>query len=236
VGDSSERLTWLDPGDGLRKVRQVAVMGEACWGAVPAVMVPAEGARRCLVLGAAAAAALREAVPVGTLVSLLSSPQTGLQLACSRMLPHLMACVWRGPSSTDLCHLACAADGGEAVPWLNELEWVDGQVWANIWHTECIAQIDPATGHVTGWALLGDLRKHAEQVALADGGPPLHQEGVLNGIAYDEERGRLFLTGKLWPRVYQVDLVEVEDAAKAAAALRQARQQCIKRGNLHIGR
>lgn len=84
-------------------------------------------------------------------------------------------------------------DGGRPVDQLNELEWVRGEVWANVWHTQRIARIDPATGRVTGWLDLAALIP-----AVTD------PEAVLNGIAYDEQANRLLVTGKLWPRLYEI--------------------------------
>lgn len=144
------------------------------------------------------------------------------------------------PSARAVC-LSPAADAGTPVPWLNELEFVEGLVWANIWHTDCIAQIDPESGEVVGWVLLGSLRRRAEDAAAADASAagkraqPLDREAVLNGIAYDAEQQRLFLTGKLWPRIYQVELQEVE-GAQGVANLQRARQHCIMRGNMQAGR
>lgn len=86
-------------------------------------------------------------------------------------------------------------DAGRFVDKLNELEWVDGEIWANLFQTTRIARIDPATGQVKGWIDVGSLVPPA---LLGD------HEAVPNGIAYDAEGGRLFLTGKLWPVIYQV--------------------------------
>ena len=83
----------------------------------------------------------------------------------------------------------------------NEPGYVGGQIYANIWGFEEIAQIDPETGQVRGWIQLRGL------LAPEDRGPPL---GVLNGIAYDEENGRLFVTGKLWPKLFEIELVSPE--------------------------
>ena len=85
-------------------------------------------------------------------------------------------------------------DGGRPIENLNELEMVKGQVYANIWHTDRIAVIDPGTGDVRSWIDLTGLRP-----AAAD-----HPEAVLNGIAYDAARDRLFVTGKWWPRVFEI--------------------------------
>ena len=86
-------------------------------------------------------------------------------------------------------------DGGRPVVDLNELEFVHGSVYANVWHTDRIAVIDPATGNVTAWLDLTGLRP---AVSRQDA------EAVLNGIAYDEARDRLFVTGKKWPALYEI--------------------------------
>lgn len=85
------------------------------------------------------------------------------------------------------------------VTRLNELEWVDGEVYANVWQTDSIARIDPDTGLVLGWIDLTGLLPDS----VRTGG-----EDVLNGIAWDAEGGRLFVTGKLWPRLYEIRLRE----------------------------
>ncbi|KAL4444056.1 hypothetical protein ABPG75_011793 [Micractinium tetrahymenae] len=129
-------------------------------------------------------------------------------------------------------------DGGQAVRWLNELEWADGLVWANVWMTDCIAQVDPASGAVVGWVRFGGLRERAVAAAAEDARasgegqrPQREQPEVLNGIAWDEQGRRLFVTGKLWPRIYQVELEEVP-AGEAGAALAAARRECIPQGDL----
>ena len=86
---------------------------------------------------------------------------------------------------------------GKPVDQLNELEWVDGEIYANIWQTDRIARIDPVSGKVVGWIDLAGLLPVSER-AGAD---------VLNGIAYDARKRRLFVTGKLWPRLFQIELV-----------------------------
>ena len=87
-------------------------------------------------------------------------------------------------------------DEGRPVDQLNELEWVKGEILANVWQTDRIARIDPATGKVTGWIDLAGLLPAADR-ARAD---------VLNGIAYDAKTDRLIVTGKLWPRLYEIRL------------------------------
>ncbi len=89
-------------------------------------------------------------------------------------------------------------DRGRPVPMLNELEFVRGKIYANVWQTDTIAIVDPATGDVTGWIDLGGL------AGLMEPGQPID---VLNGIAYDAENNRLLVTGKLWPRLFEIELV-----------------------------
>lgn len=84
---------------------------------------------------------------------------------------------------------------GRAVEQLNELEYVNGEILANIWMTPYIARIDPASGHVVGWI---DLTPLVAEVALAD------RDSVPNGIAYDRDAHRLFVTGKNWPTLFEI--------------------------------
>jgi len=91
-------------------------------------------------------------------------------------------------------------DGGQPVININELEWVKGEIFANIWQTDMIARIDPKTGHVVGWIDLSGLRAAAGAAADPD--------AVANGIAYDSAKGRLFVTGKLWPKLFEIKLVK----------------------------
>ena len=86
-------------------------------------------------------------------------------------------------------------DGNEPVKELNELEYVKGQIYANVWHKQRIAIIDPKTGKVISWLNLDGLLPPNE---VSD------EEGVLNGIAYDEKTDRLFVTGKLWPKLFEI--------------------------------
>lgn len=89
-------------------------------------------------------------------------------------------------------------DGNQnPVTGLNELEWVKGEIWANVWTSDSIVRIDPLSGQVKGWFKLTDLVKQFQS------GP----EDVLNGIAYDPEQDRLWLTGKLWPKIFWFDNV-----------------------------
>lgn len=85
------------------------------------------------------------------------------------------------------------------IPFLNELEHVDGEVWANVWQTDCIARISHEDGKVLSWIALHELR----QGLMRSGYTGID---VLNGIAWDDEKKRLFVTGKLWPKLYQIKL------------------------------
>ena len=94
-------------------------------------------------------------------------------------------------------------DDGRPVDELNELEWVKGEIYANIWQTERIVRIDPTNGHVVGWIDLAGLLTPGDRV---DG--PV-QTDVLNGIAYDAEHDRLFVTGKCWPKLFEIKLLKI---------------------------
>jgi glutamine cyclotransferase len=83
------------------------------------------------------------------------------------------------------------------VKQLNELEYVEGEILANLWYQDRIARIDPHTGDVRGWIDLSTLYPAAQR----------GREDVLNGIAYDAEGKRLFVTGKHWPRLYHIEIV-----------------------------
>jgi len=89
-------------------------------------------------------------------------------------------------------------DRGASVAQLNELEFVHGQIYANIWHSDRIARISPQTGKVIGWIDLSGLLPESQRST---------HEAVLNGIAYDPEHDRLFVTGKLWPKIFEIKVV-----------------------------
>jgi glutamine cyclotransferase len=89
-------------------------------------------------------------------------------------------------------------DSDGPVSGLNELEYVQGQIYANVWRTDRVARIDPKTGRVTGWIDLAGLLGLYSRGQLVD---------VLNGIAYDAANGRLFVTGKLWPKLFEIEPV-----------------------------
>jgi glutamine cyclotransferase len=88
-------------------------------------------------------------------------------------------------------------DARGPVEHLNELEYVKGEIYANIWQADRIARISPKDGRITGWIDLSGLLSPAERAGT----------DVMNGIAYDAAGDRLFVTGKLWPRVFEIRLV-----------------------------
>jgi glutaminyl-peptide cyclotransferase len=100
----------------------------------------------------------------------------------------------------DLRHVT-VKDHGKPVPQLNELEFVHGEIYANIWHSDRIARIAPATGKVLGWIDLSGLLPASERSS---------DEAVLNGIAYDAAHDRLFVTGKLWPKLFEIKVIPGE--------------------------
>jgi glutaminyl-peptide cyclotransferase len=91
-------------------------------------------------------------------------------------------------------------DHGQPVRNINELEWVKGEILANIWQTDQIARIDPKTGQVVGWINLSGLLSAGDRSGETD--------DVLNGIAYDAAGDRLFVTGKRWPKLFEIRLVK----------------------------
>lgn len=89
-------------------------------------------------------------------------------------------------------------DNHRPIIRLNELEYIQGEIYANVWQTDHIARIDPETGHVLGWIDLTGL------LPTEDLEDPID---VLNGIAYDADNDRLFVTGKLWPYLFEIELI-----------------------------
>jgi len=100
-------------------------------------------------------------------------------------------------------------EAGEGVHMLNELEWVRGELWANVYETSLVARIDPATGRVVGWVDLAMLLPEAQRDRLKDRG------GVANGIAYDRATDRVLVTGKYWPYLFQLDTIPSVTAPRA---------------------
>jgi glutamine cyclotransferase len=111
---------------------------------------------------------------------------------------------FRDPGTFQLLGQVQVYDEHGPVVRLNELEYIEGQVFANVWQTDRIAIIDPGTGRVEAWL---DL------TGLLDPGDATQAVDVLNGIAYDVDAARLFVTGKLWPKLFHIEIVARSDAA-----------------------
>jgi glutaminyl-peptide cyclotransferase len=102
------------------------------------------------------------------------------------------------PDSARILHSVTVTEQGQPVPLLNELEWIDGAIWANIWQSDRIAIINPDNGEVTGSIDLRGLLPKSEYRAGTD---------VLNGIARNPADGSIWVTGKRWPWLYRIELV-----------------------------
>lgn len=89
-------------------------------------------------------------------------------------------------------------DGGRPLAELNELEFIEGEVWANVWRTNLIARINPQTGQVNSFVDMSGLLKPSEEQGV----------DVLNGIAYDAKGKRIFVTGKKWPKLFEIQVVQ----------------------------
>ncbi|HUR27217.1 MAG TPA: glutaminyl-peptide cyclotransferase [Planctomycetota bacterium] len=109
------------------------------------------------------------------------------------------ALVFRDPKTFAEVRRVHVRAQGKPLAQLNELEVVDGEIWANVWTQEFIARVDPATGNVQG---IVDLRGLFDRRVIA------HPDAVLNGIAYDAKAKRLFVTGKLWPKLFEIEIVD----------------------------
>jgi len=95
-------------------------------------------------------------------------------------------------------------DGVRPLPQLNELEYIEGEVWANVYQTDFIARIDPRTGRVNSFVNMTGLLKAADRLPESD---------VLNGIAYDAQRKRIFVTGKKWPKLFEIQVAPTPNNA-----------------------
>ncbi|HKY46095.1 MAG TPA: glutaminyl-peptide cyclotransferase [Pyrinomonadaceae bacterium] len=99
------------------------------------------------------------------------------------------------PASFRVTKTISVVDGAQPVNQLNELEFVKGEIYANVWHSDRVAVIDPQTGRVKAWIDLTGLMPEGEL---------LDEEAVLNGIAYDQANDKFYVTGKLWPRLFEI--------------------------------
>jgi glutaminyl-peptide cyclotransferase len=106
--------------------------------------------------------------------------------------------VYRDPATFEVARTLDVRDGDMPIANLNELEYIDGVIWANVWLTNDVARIDAASGKVIGWLNLAALD---EEVTATNA-----DVDVLNGIAYVPERGTLLVTGKYWPTLFELEL------------------------------
>lgn len=120
----------------------------------------------------------------------------GTRLIMSDGTPRLY--FWEPTTLAELGAIDVHDEHGNLISMLNELEYVKGEIFANLWQTNLIARIDPATGAVIGWVDLSGLLSDAERTPTTD---------VLNGIAYLPEGDRLFVTGKRWPKLFEIQLL-----------------------------
>lgn len=103
------------------------------------------------------------------------------------------------PETFTVVRRISVTENGLPVTYLNELEYIKGEIYANIWQSDRIARIDPVTGKIIAWIDLSGLRP-AETLD--------ETESVLNGIAYDPTHDRLFVTGKRWPKLFEIRLIQ----------------------------
>jgi len=117
---------------------------------------------------------------------------------------------FRDPNTFKETRHIVVKDGTRTIDQLNELEYVKGEIYSNVWHSDRIARISPSDGHVIGWIDLAGILPVSAMV---------NAESVLNGIAYDAKRDRLFVTGKQWPEVFEIKVVS--RPARSATSGRQ---------------
>ena len=104
---------------------------------------------------------------------------------------------FRSPDTFDVKRQITVRDNGELIRDLNELEYINDEIYANVWHSDRVARISPIDGHVIAWL---------DCTGLLPANQKIDGESVLNGIAYDEQHRRLFVTGKQWPTIFQIEL------------------------------
>jgi glutamine cyclotransferase len=110
---------------------------------------------------------------------------------------------FRDPSTFKEVRHIEVKDGAKPVQQLNELEYIHGEIYANVWHSDRIARISPLNGRVIGWIDLSGLLPDDQKI---------NDESVLNGIAYDAQHDRIFVTGKQWPAVFEIKVVNRSQA------------------------
>ena len=102
------------------------------------------------------------------------------------------------PKSFDVKRRLTVKSRSGQVDKLNELEFVNGEIYANVWYSDTIVRINPKTGEALGWIDLSTLWPQRQRPT---------REHVLNGIAYDADQKKLYVTGKNWPQLYQIEVV-----------------------------
>jgi len=105
---------------------------------------------------------------------------------------------FRNPDTFNETRHIVVKDGPKTIDRLNELEYIEGEIYANVWHSDRIARISPTDGHVIAWIDCTGLLPNDQKI---------NAESVLNGIAYDAKKDRLFVTGKQWPAVFEIKIV-----------------------------
>jgi glutaminyl-peptide cyclotransferase len=105
---------------------------------------------------------------------------------------------FRDPETFQETRQILVTDGNKVIDNLNELEFIKGEIYANIWHSDRIARISPSDGHVIAWIDLTGLMPANQRIDA---------ESVLNGIAYDSQHGRIFVTGKQWPTIFEIKVI-----------------------------
>jgi glutamine cyclotransferase len=105
---------------------------------------------------------------------------------------------FRNPATFKETRHIVVKDGARTIDQLNELEYIKGEIYANVWHSDRIARISPRDGHVIGWIDLTGLLPDDQKI---------NDESVLNGIAYDAQHDRLFVTGKQWPTIFEIKVL-----------------------------
>ena len=115
----------------------------------------------------------------------------------------------RDPATFEIVRTIDVKYKGRPIIKLNELEWINGEIWANIWKEKIIVRIDPKTGEVIGWL---DLTEIVNRTKNAD-----NVDNVLNGIAHDPKTGRVFVTGKYWPVMYELEVKGLKPVGKKSS-------------------
>ncbi|MCA8961176.1 MAG: glutaminyl-peptide cyclotransferase [Planctomycetes bacterium] len=107
------------------------------------------------------------------------------------------------PETFEVVRKVRVTDRNRPIAKLNELEYIEGEIFANVWQTDQIARIDPKSGHVNSWIDLTGLLPDEDRRSPSRKAPE-----VLNGIAYDPVQKQLYVTGKYWPKLFRIELVE----------------------------